>query len=383
MKIKKIIVLSLTFSLLNSAILAGNIKKTPWPMFQQNPSHTGYVEAKLDTTQFTFGWKAALNKISKNVNFNDYLSGAVCEGNFAFVKYGNVLHAFSIEDGKEVWRKDFSGIGLNPPSVMKGKVYVQTVNNYSPDTALYAYDAKSGSIIFKSPTYAQWESYLAPTIFADGVYVDGGSYGGMYSFNKDSGQQNWFVSLDQYDMWTPAVNNTYAIAYTGGNLHVIDRVSGKGLANITDPHFDWHGYSSDFAPVLIDDHHVLTIQSGYLSLFDVAQKQITWAQGPGFVGQPSYDNEFIYASYNDGLVVLDKNGQIQWRWYQDNERVQGQMIITKNLILLTTNKNMYAISKKKHTIEWAFTATGSLSLGMGYLFILDNNSHNLFAIKVA
>ena len=354
--------------------LADDIDLLPWGMYQQNANHTGYVKSKINVESFHYDWKILVGQAGGGTNY--YLSQPVVAGNIVYVTRShyysnNTLQAFSIKDGHEIWRKDYDTVAINPPSVVDGIVYVQTVANNSPMTALYGYDAVNGKILFKAPMSAQSYHYLSPTVYDHHVYTNGGTYGGMYAFDAKLGDQTWFARLPQYDLWTPAVNEEYAIAYTDGHLNVVDRASGKNVIDIADPNFKWSGYSSNFAPVLINDHQALTISSGYLSLFDITAGNIVWSAGSNYTGQPVYDGETIYASRNDGLMALDKSGKLLWQWYQDNELVRGGMLVTKNLIFITTDQKVYAISKETHEPVWEYSGSGTLSMGMGHLYILD------------
>lgn len=355
--------------------MAVNIKTAPWGMYQQNPSHTGYVDTNLNMKRFTLAWKVSTSQNPNGYRFD--ISQPVVADSMVYIiqSNSNTLQALSSKDGHEIWRKDYTNASVNPPSVVNGLVYIQTVNNYSSDTALYGYRASDGKIVFKSPTSAQWEHYLSPTIFDKHVYVDGGTYGGMYSFDASTGDKNWFTGLAQYDGWTPAVNSKYAIAYTGGHLNVLDRLSGKIAEDITDPNYQWSGYTTGFAPVILNDNEVVGIQSGYLTLFDLINRNIAWSAGPGYIGQPAFDGRYIYASKNGGLMVLNKAGKLVWSWYQDNENVSGQMIVTDNLVFISTENKVYAISKKTHESVWSYDASGALSLGMGHLYISDRHGY--------
>ncbi len=263
------------------------------------------------------------------------------------------------------------------------RVYVQTVNNCYKGTDFYGYNAADGKVIFKTPFSAQWQSHLAPTIFKSNVYANGGAYGGMYSFNGTSGEVNWMTPLAMYDMWTPAVNDTVAVAYTGGKLNVIDQATGQWLFDIIDPNYSWRGYSAESAPVLLNDQMAINTQAGYLSFFDLKKKLVTNFCGSDYHGQPSTDGKSVYAAKNNGLSVIDiKSTQESWEWFKQNERVTGQFIVTANQILLATDKNIYAISKKTHREVWSYPRTGMISLAKGHLFISTAEGY-LEAINVS
>lgn len=363
-------------------VSADDIDLMPWEMFQNNASHTGYLKTEINDKAFSFAWKTYVGE-STDDTLLCYIPQPVVYGNLVYVSQSkyfiHTLQAFSRYDGHQIWQKEFRDEDINPPAVVKGIVYAQT------QKAVYGYDSNSGKILFKSPL--EMLTYnLAPTIFEDQIYVAGWTYGGtsggMYSLDASTGDNNWVSSLAHYDGWTPAVNKQYAITYTNGHLNVLDRLTGEVLVNIIDPHFKLHGYFTGFAPVMVSENEILTLHSGYLSLFNIANQNITWSKGSGFIGQPSYDGKFIYASRNDGLCVLDTSGKVSWNWYKKNEKVLGQMLVTKNLIFISTNKNVYAISKKRHEQVWAYHASGLLSMGMGHLYILDKMG-NLISINVS
>ena len=71
-----------------------------------------------------------------------------------------------------------------------------------------------------------------------------------------------------------------------------------------------------------------------------------------------------------------------WMWYQDNERVLGNILATQNLIFLSTDKKVYAISKETHEAVWSYEASGVMVMGMGHLYILDPRG-NLTSINVS
>lgn len=353
-------------------------------MHQYNADHTGHVPVKLNPKKFKFDWKIDLGDEKSN-GLNNTISPAVTSGDLVFVShnYPSTLQAFSITDGHEVWKINYGSPTVNPPSTSENRVFIQTVNNSLGGTLFYGYKTKDAEIAFQTPFGAQWENYLAPTIYKSSVYANGGHYGGMYSFDMENGDVNWMTPLAQYSLWTPAVNEQIAVGYTGGKLNVLDRMSGKWLYDIIDPHYSWTGYSTGSSPVLLNEHTAVMVQSGYLTVFDLDKQEVTRSFGPGYAGQPSTDGAFIFAAKNDGLVVIDPDQAKEvWVWYKQNERVNGQFVITNNQVFLTTNQKTYLINKKTHKEIWSYPSTGNLSLAKGHLFI---SSHEGFleAIKLS
>ena len=92
-----------------------------------------------------------------------------------------------------------------------------------------------------------------------------------------------------------------------------------------------------------------SIQSGYLTLFDIANSKVAQTFGPGYTGQLSADSTDLYAVQNDGLIAINTvTGKVDWKWFKESEQAIGQIIVTSNLIFVSTNVSTYAISKKDH-----------------------------------
>ena len=157
---------------------------------------------------------------------------------------------------------------------------------------------------------------------------------------------------------------------------MLDRQTGNLAEVIDDPHYHWSGYRLGNAPVIADENLVTFVQSGYLTAYDIANVDVKWANGPNFTGQSSADKQYIYGIQNGALVVINKaDGSIAWNWSEDSEHVTGQIIITSNIVFVTTEKNVYAISKETHQQVWSYPVNqGIISLGMGHLFIADKLS---------
>jgi outer membrane protein assembly factor BamB len=180
-----------------------------WKTFGNGPSHTGFYPAAFGSASIVAGWSktlgAPLNQVAVSGN-TIYLTTNPYFGP------GTFAAALRITDGTELWRYPLpQAYSLNPPTYDPGRVLFQRCDN-SGDTYLYSLDSATGGLQWAAPHAAQWERYQAPTVFGDGVWINGGTYGGMYGFNLATGSQRFFVSLPQEDLWTPATTATSSIA---------------------------------------------------------------------------------------------------------------------------------------------------------------------------
>jgi hypothetical protein len=375
---------------------------TSWTMFQGNAAHTGYVPVSLSPTNFALRWQKT---IDAGIALN---SVTEAEGKVFLSEYGYFskmgLYVLSQTNGNILWSDDYSGVySLNPPSYGYGNVYIQNgngiVSSSVSGSALNAYDASTGASLFRSPVSAQWERYLAPTIYDGNVYVDGGGYGGMYSFNATNGTQNWFGLVAQYDGWTPAVDTNYCYVFTGsgdtvpilGQFRIIDRFTGTTVHLVIDDGFQWNGYTMNSAVVLGTHSNAFAINesgsiypyyfgSGRVLMFDLRddgtnQPHIGWVVQDHFTGQPTLANGVLYLNNGGTLAALDEiTGTKLWSWVPPNsEALLGTIVATDNLIIVSTGAATYAIDLISHQAVWSYPASGYLALGDGVLYVAGAN----------
>jgi hypothetical protein len=343
----------------------------PWTTYQGNAAHTGYVPVKLDASQFTKAWNTTL-PMGLSLQQVTQANGVVYASQNGYFS-GQGLYALSSTTGSILWGVSFPNtFSVNPPAVDSGKVYVQTVNNWG-DTWLRAYDATTGTQAFQAPAEAQWERYLAPTIVDGTVYADGGTYGGMYSFNGTTGARNWFTPLNQYDQWTPAVDGQNAYAYIGyAGLEIISRSTGARVTTISDPYFSWNGYSMNQAPVLGGQNDAIAFNGGRLISFDLAAYTIRWQQQINAQAQPSVANGVIYLIADGRLSARSQSTGVElWSWLPTNGEglVATPVVVTDSHVFVQGTTSTFAIDLAAHIPAWQYPATGAMSLSEGALYI--------------
>jgi hypothetical protein len=386
---------------------AGLTPLVPWPgvpgwvTYQGNTSHTGFVPVTLDPSRFAYRWVWMTPSQSNNANA---LSTLTVSGGQIYVDSGSILYALKEFDNSTLWSHDFSnivyaetiGAALNPPAVSGASVYVTT----SAQTATYMFGltASSGTVLFQTPFSAQWEHYLAPTVRGGIVYTDGGEYGGMYAFDGTSGVQDFFANEAQYDYWTPAVDANYAYTYTGGTLNWVNNTTGASVGSIADPTWQWAGYSMHGAPVLGGANSVIAINVGNphansLIDFNTSTKTVSWSAAGPYAGNPAYASGKIYA-INKAPIRLEArseaDGTLQWSWSPPTSSETGfvgDVLVTNNLVFLSTNTTVYAIDTTTHQGVWSAPTSGYLALSEnGVLYIVEGTNFvttgRIYAVNV-
>jgi hypothetical protein len=375
-----------------------------WGTFQGNAGHTGHVPASVNPDRFSLRWKTAGNKV--NVSFNLAKQNLVTSGGLLFVASsgwmdGGMITARRELDGAEAWRFDLAGLPYpvaNPAAVANGVVYFAA--GYQGDAYLFARNAVDGSAVFRADISSQWEAYYAPTIGPNGaVYANAGTYGGLFAFNAQ-GSQLFFSPQSQVTDWTPAVNATGVYAYTGDRLQVVDPATGVVSVTIPDPTYTNYIYDTGGAPVLGNAALGSVFAASYsnsvlnggaigntLTNFRTTTGTIAWQFHGVYPTTPAYRAGVLYAVNQNPLRMearAEADGAVLWSWTPDavaETSFVSEVLITDNLLFLSTNTTTHAIDLRTHRSVWSYPASGKLSLSAnGILYI--HNSTDLIAINL-
>lgn len=359
-------------------------QSAPWTTFQGNARHTGHVPVTADPVAFRELWKrsplgaTALNPVTEG-------GGRVFVSGYAYFG-GQSLAAVDARTGASAWSYSFGPIhGVHPPAYGNGRVYATTSGH--GDSYLWAFDAATGAVAFRSGYGNQWSRYLAPVVTPERVFMAGGYYGGMYSFNATDGAQRWFVNTNQYDEWTPAVADGRVYAYTGSyspQLQVHDAATGATLYTIADPDFRWHGWSMGAAPVLGSLNNVLVAQYGRLVSFDLQARTIGWERTASFTGNVTVADGTLYVFNNNQVEARrESDGSLLWVWIPPaGQTPQGTMVATKNLLFVSTASHTYAIDLNARVTMWSYAGGGHLALTQDGVLLIAQQSGWLSAVDL-
>ena len=101
---------------------------------------------------------------------------------------------------------------------------------------------------------------------------------------------------------------------------------------------------------------------------------------------PAYAGGVVYAPNKAPYRVearAEADGALQWSWTPQvaGETAWGELVLTKNLLFVSTNMATYAVDLRTHKAVWSYPAAGKLALTQsGILYI--QNSDALVAINV-
>lgn len=369
-----------------------------WGTFQGNAAHTGFVPVSLDASAFNPRWKWSAPSYS-GVQWSPSVltTGAgmfyVASGpEWNASAIGHELFAYKEDDGSKVWSHSFADLetsNTNPPAFSGSTVFI--VAGSQESTNMFAFDAASGTQVFKAQMSSQWEHYYAPTIANGLVYSNGGTYGGMFAFDTTTGVQKFFAEAGQYDGWTPAVDANYAYAYIGGSLVMYNNQTGVLTGSISDPTYSWNGYTTAGAPVLgganiVYAGNLSDKNSNSIVSFDTSRKAVRWSIRGAYSGNPAYVDGTLFASNSSPLALEaydEADGNKLWTWTPPagNSKFVSDVLVTNNLVFVSTDTNTFAIDRTTHLPVWKYAASGSLALSAnGVLYI--RSAYSIVAINL-
>lgn len=356
-----------------------------WEMHQRDAAHTGYVPVTLNPARFAKAWEWARTKDDPIGGINPVVTagGKVYVTTDVYFGQG-IVYALNEKDGSEAWRRALGQVpAFGPPSVSKGRVYAAVTGH--EETALWAFDAGAGDVLFKGAFNGQWPHVMAPTVIGDQVLTGAGYYGGeTYSFSASTGVRNWMHQAGGvWDMWAPAADDTYVYHHNGAALFIIDRATGATVAKIDDllgkaSTSEYHG-----GPILGSRRNAISFAGGafsgmassnteqydqrVLSSFDLAQRRYNWSTANAYLTTPALAGGVLYAGRNTPAVLdamEEATGKVLWSWFppESAETLHRNIIVTRNLLFVSTDRAVYAIDLATRKSVWRYPEPGMLAL---------------------
>jgi outer membrane protein assembly factor BamB len=246
------------------------------------------------------------------------------------------------------------------------------------------FDLESGTTLYETLIDSEDGPYFAPAVKNGYVYAEGG---GINAFQGLTGELRWFVDLDRGRSWSPAIDDNYAYAFTGNTLSVISRTTGAPYRAITDNTLTGSNTVRRIAPVLPGDGSVLLVTGNrgrQLLRYNVEAGNISWRVDGFFASNPIVANGKVYTldTDPDRLVARDLvTGATQWSVNLPEpigNRPEGSpfisdMVVTNNLIFLSTNAHTYAVDLDTHLPVWSTPRSGSLAVSSNLVLYITTS----------
>ncbi len=353
-----------------SVLDSGSNVTGDWPTFGNGPAHTGYQPLTLGAYLYQPGWSVTYPTSTSGLNQVAVAGGRIFVTPLS--RFGDsFLSTLDASTGTELWRRQFvSSNSINPPTFDSGKVYVQKGKSTSPgnDSQLWCLDAATGNTNWFAPFGAQWESYFAPTVFSGGVWINGGTYGGLYGFNTSDGSQRFFnSSLPQYDQWTPAYYDGTVYTWVAGVFRAHDPTTGVISWSLTAS--TGNPYSVNSAPA-IDQGRAFVVGYSNFCAIDLTTRAIAWSPGGSFKGSPAVANGAVFAlSGSDAQSYDTQTGAHLGSYATGDTAIAGQPIVTNDALIVSSPTKTYIFKLGNFSPIQTIPYGGAASLANGVLYL--------------
>ncbi|MGA3111538.1 MAG: PQQ-binding-like beta-propeller repeat protein [Candidatus Bathyarchaeia archaeon] len=225
-----------------------------WPMFRQDPNHSGYTADGLSANSAQLLWNYSTGRMVQSspafvygcvfvgsrdsqvycfnasngeviwkypIRYEVWSSPAIYNHSVYIGADDGYLYCLNINSGRPLWRT-LVGIEVrSSPAVVDGVVYVGSQNN------LCALNSTNGNIIWSVQDLNPIDSSPA---FSNGAVYIGSGDDCVYSFNASTGLQIWVHPLRASDSSSPAVNNGFVyIGSYDGYMYALNASTGAQI----------------------------------------------------------------------------------------------------------------------------------------------------------
>ena len=199
-----------TYPLMNPWLESAN----DWPMFHQNPRHTGHSVSSAPSTNDIL-WSYA-------TGFEVRSSPAVADGKVYIGSGDGRVYCLDASTGTQLWNYITGNRVSSSPTVADGKVYVG-----SHDNRVYCLDASTGTLVW---SYAASSEVWSSPAVADGKVLVGSFDTKIHCVNATTGEYIWSY-ITNWIVWSsPAVADGKVYVGSGdSNVYCLNASTGLKL----------------------------------------------------------------------------------------------------------------------------------------------------------
>jgi outer membrane protein assembly factor BamB len=337
-------------------------------MLGNDAQHTGVNGAEQGKPPMIAEWTA-------QVALTSALSPVAVENGRVFVSYGggfgatSPVVALNVADGSALWTYNFGAVDdVGYPSAVDGVVYLQTNHGTQGSSYLWAIDAVGGTVGWASVFGSQWEHFWPPLVVGGSVYVDGGSYGGLYGFSAADGSQIFFNStIGQYDSWSAAYFGGNLYTFVDGTFQSESASTGvaSGSVSVT---WNWDGYSMVTAPVFGPSLGYI-IAPPTLIAINPTTNTVAWSANGSYTGMAAVADGVVYGISGGNLIARDASlGTLLWVFVGD-ESLSFPPVIANGYVYVSSGNNTYAVDIATHASVWTAPVGGWLAVASQRLVV--------------
>lgn len=351
-----------------------------WSTRGGGANHTAYAPVRFDPAKFTQRWSYNIGGL------NPAPFPAVVANGIAFVRSNSSnLLALDEATGKLLWQAKMpGGQEATFPTVDGDRVYVGLGQaGYYDDSALLAYDQKSGKPIFKTtlryPDHIQTEA--APLATGGYIYTHGRSdLGSNHQLRKIDAVSGTIVAqlilpLDSFQ--TLGADDQYLYSYAESKLSIM-RLSDMAVVakSLVTSNCYSNGQTAIGAAGRLYSRCLVGGTSGLLVSYDAVNKKQVWQVAGTYGETVALAGSTLYAVNGATLEArATDDGKLLWSTPLAGGTAMPvadgrYLLATDNLVFVSGLTTVVAVDTATHQVVWSFPQGGPMSLSSkGVLYL--------------
>ena len=362
-----------------------------WPMFQDNPAHTGEGTGNPVLAP-TLLWNYTAPEMSVSVNPGSgeseltpspFLDVAVADDALYVGCANGNIYALNATNGTELWRYATNGLVSCPAVVgnilyVSSDVYLSSSGNWND--IIYALNAANGNQLWNYTTSYNSASSSAnfggvgaggpsSSTIVNGVLYVGSYDGNVYALNATNGQKIWSYLTQGSVGSSPAfVNGVVYIGSGDGNVYALNAKNGARIWNYKT------GYPVGSSPAVVNgvvyigscDGNVYALKAGdgdklwnYTTHGTGLLPSKTYVNGTTVyfvLSSPAVVNGVVYVGSDDGNVYAlnAKDGIKLWN-YTTGDYIWSSPAVVGGVLYVPSDDSLYALNATDGSKLWSYT----------------------------
>jgi outer membrane protein assembly factor BamB len=324
------------------------VVNTNWSGYNYSPDHDGLNPYENVLNPSNLG-NLALRWSFSNLPSNLFSPPAVVDGVMYTASVDSNLYAFDARTGTILWKYAFSSSGYIPsPSVFNGVVYVAACD-------LYALDAKTGKVLWKYTTGACVGT--SPVVVNGVVYVGADNF---YAVDAATGTLLWKYISSVYIASTPAVADGVVCFGSGeygqsGAVIALNANTGALL-------WSFATGTNEFTTVTIGSGVVyFSPDFGPITALDLMTGTLRWSNnlsGDYCCSTAAVAYGRVYFSFANHVYALDPaDGHVLWIYMTNgaSNEVGNDPVVANGVVYVgSAENNMYALNPRTGALLWQY-----------------------------
>jgi outer membrane protein assembly factor BamB/ABC-type transport system substrate-binding protein len=313
-----------------------------WPMFHQDPVHTGYSDSVAPNTNNTI-WSYTVGDLIWTS------SPTVADGKVYFGSWDNKTYCLNANTGEQIWNYTTGGFVSSSPAVVEDRVYLG-----SYDDNVYCLNATTGEYIWN---YATGDIVVSSPIIADGEVYVGSMDNKTYCLDANTGEQIWNYTTGNWVASSPAVGDGKVYVGSGDHkIYCLDAATGSQVWNFTTG--DWVESSPAVVEGLVfigsADHNVYALDA------NTGEQIWNYTTGDWVISSPAVGDGKVYVGSEDTrLYCLNSTtGEQVWN-YTTGLMVRSSPAVGDGKVYVGSfDKNVYCLNASAGALIWSYLTEG-------------------------